>query len=270
MIHLQSITYRKPASASGYPFTVPAVAHLESLTFEHEVTFLVGENGSGKSTLLEAIAVAARLPAVGSEDTDRDRTLASVRTLANALKLAWTKKTQRGFFMRSEDFFGFTRRLAGIREGMERDLQEIDQEYRSRSETARNLARMPFMRELHAMREAYGENLDAYSHGESYFKLFNARFAPGGLYLLDEPEAPLSPTRQLALLAMLKQTIRQDAQFIIATHSPILLAYPGAVILSFDAGTVRKVDYNELEHVTITRSFLNNPELYLRHLFADG
>ena len=112
----------------------------------------------------------------------------------------------------------------------------------------------------------YGENLDANSHGESFLKLFQSRFVPGGLYLLDEPEAPLSPQRQLALLSMLKEMVSEDAQFIIATHSPILMAFPEAVILSFDTHPIKEVKWEEIEHVSLTRAFLNNPSSFLRHL----
>ena len=106
----------------------------------------------------------------------------------------------------------------------------------------------------------------ARSHGESFLQLFQSRFVPGGLYLLDEPEAPLSPQRQLALLAMLKEMAGQDSQFVVATHSPILMALPGADILSFDRAPVRRLPYGEVEHVSFTRDFLNNPEAFLRHL----
>jgi len=117
-----------------------------------------------------------------------------------------------------------------------------------------------------ALIERYGEDLDANSHGESFLKLFQARFVPGGLYLLDEPEAPLSPQRQLALLSMLQEMVEQNAQFIIATHSPILMAFPGAAILSFDQHPVREIAWEETEHVSLTRAFLNNPQRFLRHL----
>jgi predicted ATPase len=109
-------------------------------------------------------------------------------------------------------------------------------------------------------------DLDANSHGQSFLRLFQARFVPGGLYLLDEPEAPLSPQSQLALMALMQDMIAQDAQFIVATHSPILLAYPGARIYSFDSVPVSKVRYEELEHVRLTRDFLNAPERFLRAL----
>jgi predicted ATPase len=116
------------------------------------------------------------------------------------------------------------------------------------------------------MRKRYGEGLDTRSHGQQFLDFFQNRFVPGGLYLLDEPEAPLSPMRQLGLLALLKKMIENESQFIIATHSPILMAFPGATILSFDQIPVRPVTYEDLEHVTITRDFLNNPDSFLRHL----
>lgn len=268
MIHLISISRQDSPLTGAFPFTVPVITALDTLTFTTPVTFLVGENGSGKSTLLEAIAAGAGSITVGAAGADQDDTLAAVRALGKALRLTWSKRTRKGFFMRSEDFFGFVKRVGKMRDDLRRDLESVDSDYEGRSELARNLAKLPYTRELHSLDAHYGPDLDAHSHGESYFTLFKSRFVPGGLYLLDEPEAPLSPMRQLSFLAMLKMMVDQDAQFIIATHSPILMAYPGATILSFDAGAITPVDYDSLEHVSITRSFLNDPDQYLRHLMA--
>jgi predicted ATPase len=125
---------------------------------------------------------------------------------------------------------------------------------------------MPFAHELHDMKSRYDGDLQAHSHGESFLTLFQSRFVPNGLYLLDEPEAPLSPIRQLAFLSMLKAMVEQEAQFIIATHSPILMAFPEATIYSFDDAPIHPVKYEELEHVKLTRAFLNDPGAYLNHL----
>ena len=271
MIHLRTLTLPNIAleESRRYPFNVPAIRSLSGtqLEFPTEVTFLVGENGSGKSTLLEALACTAGSITVGSESASGDRTLAAVRLLAKRLKLSWSKRKLAGFFMRSEDFFGFVKWNRNIREEFERELETIDEEYKDRSEQARGLAKMPFMRELADMRRRYGEDLDAYSHGESYFTLFKSRFVPNGLYLLDEPEAPLSPMRQLGLLSMLKMMVEeQNAQFIIATHSPLLMAFPKATIYSFDAQVIRQVACHEVEHVQVMKSFLESPQRYLRHL----
>ncbi len=267
MIHLKSIALgKRRGDDSAYPFNIPVIRALTPLELTTPLTFFVGENGSGKSTLLEAIAFAAGSITAGSEGVDQDETLASVRRLGSALKLSWTKRTRRGFFLRAEDYFGYAKRMSKIREGLERDLQDIDHEYAGRSEMARNLARMPFLREIHAMQAQYGGDLDNYSHGESFFTFFRARFVPDGLYLLDEPEAPLSPLRQLAFITLLREMLALNAQFIIATHSPILMAFPGATIYTFDQPPIHPVSYGELEHVTLTRDFLNDPDQFLRHL----
>jgi predicted ATPase len=269
MLHLQSVKLTRipPAEADKFPFTVPIIRSLPELNFTTPVTFLVGENGSGKSTFLEAIASAANSIAVGSDDLDRDSSLATVGKLGKALKLTWSKRTRNGFFLRAEDYFGYAKRLARIRQELEQEVREIDEEYKDRSDYARGLAKMAHMGQLHALRTKYNGDLDERSHGESFFTFFKARFNPNGLYLLDEPEAPLSPLRQLGFLSLIKEMVEQhNAQFIIATHSPILMAYPGAVILSFDKSPISPVDYDDLEHVSLTRDFLNNREAFLRRL----
>jgi predicted ATPase len=266
-VHLASLS-RGGGDPDLFPFTVPAIRALEELPFEGPVTFFAGQNGSGKSTLLEGIAAAARLPAVGSADVPRDETLAAPRRLGKALRLRWSKKARRGFFLRAEDFFGFAKRLAQERAELLTQMKEVAEQYRAqnRSTYAEGLAQGPLRSSLAAMEQRYGVDLDANSHGQSFLKLFQSRFVPGGLYLLDEPEAPLSPQSQLALLALIGDMVNQDAQFVIATHSPILLAFPGARIYSFDDTPIRSVRYEELDHVRITRDFLNAPERYLRQI----
>jgi predicted ATPase len=269
MIHLQSISLSAidPQNADQFPFNVPVIRSLPKLELTTPITFLVGENGSGKSTFLEAVATAAKMIAVGSDDIESDKTLQSVRRLADTLKLTWSKRTRKGFFLRAEDYFGYAKRLAHIREELEADLQATEAEYKGRSDYAKSLAQMPFRRELYDLKTKYQGDLDERSHGESFFTFFRARFVPDGLYLLDEPEAPLSPLRQLAFISLLKEMIdNHNAQFIIATHSPILMAFPGAAILNFDQRPVAQVNYDDLEHVTLTRDFLNNPDQFLRQL----
>ncbi|GAB5492768.1 MAG: AAA family ATPase [Phototrophicaceae bacterium] len=265
-IHLRSIRLPKDKILpTGFPFDVPVIKQLDTLEFNSPITFFVGENGSGKSTVLEAIASAASLPTVGSAESGADETLASIRELGNHLKWVWSKRIPTGFFMRSEDFFGFTKRISSEVRYLEERLK-AGKEHEGQSDYALAISKQGYARDYQALKDLYGTGLDAQSHGESYFKLFQARFRAGGLYLMDEPEAPLSPNRQLTLIAMLKQMIDQDAQFIIATHSPILLAYPNASIYNFTGGRIEQADYESLEHVQITRDFLNNPQAYLRHL----
>jgi predicted ATPase len=272
MIHLKSIRIVKPEAGwrAEYPFSVPIVRSLERIEFTSPVTFFVGENGSGKSALLEALACAANTVTAGSESVKTDPTLEPARALAQHFRLAWAKRSQRGFFLRAEDFFGYVKHLAHTRAEMERDLARVDEEYKGRSDKARAYARMPFLSELGDMKRRYGRGLDAYSHGESFIEFAQARFVPNGLYLLDEPEAALSPKRQLTFLALIRQALDAGGQFIIATHSPLLMAYPGATILSFNGARLEPVAYDELEHVWLTRSFLNKPDPWLEKLFAGG
>lgn len=269
MIHLRSVAVRPGATGDGFPFSVPAVRALGTLEFDAPVTFLVGENGSGKSTVLEVLAIATRRIAVGSDDLRSDATLAAQERFARHLKPVWNRWTDRGFFLRAEDFFGFAKRLGALRAELQAHLEEVGQEYGSGSSYARSLAEGPLRSSLAEMEQRYGRDLDARSHGEAFLQLFRSRFIPGGLYLLDEPEAALSPQSQLALIAMLHGMVARDAQFLIATHSPILLAFPGAGIVSFDRHPVERVEYAELEHVNLTRDFLNAPERFLRPLLAD-
>lgn len=268
MIHLKSIAMREipEGRQQEFPFNIPLIKSFRELQLDCPVTILVGENGTGKSTLLEGIAAAVGSITVGNESIEFDKTLEHARRLSKYIKLTWNIKTRKGFFLRSEDFFNYARRMSELKSEMETRLGELDEEYKYRSSYALSYARMPYAASLYQMKEMYGEGLDANSHGEGFLKLFQSRFVPEGLYILDEPEVPLSPMRQLAFISMIKEMINESSQFIIATHSPILMAFPGAEIISFDQSPVRRVRYDELEHVRITRDFLNNPEQFLRHL----
>jgi predicted ATPase len=267
MLHLERIRAKYTRTERDvFPFSVPVIRSLREIELGPAVTFFVGENGSGKSTLLEAVALAAGLPTVGADDAARDPSLESQRVLAKALGLVWAHRTHRGFFLRAEDFFGWQRRLARERDEFEGRLREIDDEYRDRSEYARDLAKGPIAASLHAMEGRYGKDPDARSHGEAFLQLFQSRFVAGSLVLLDEPEAALSPQSQLGLVAMMKEMVGQDAQFVVASHAPILLGYPGALIYSFDQGRIEPAAFDDLEHVRLTRDFLNDRERFLRRL----
>ena len=250
-----------------FPFSIPALQELGEIAFPGPVTILAGENGSGKSTLLEALAIIANLPTVGGAEASSDDSLAGPRALARAITPVWGRRTHRGFFLRAEDFFGFVRRLGELKTEMEARLEEVDREYRGRSELARRLARGPAAGSLTAMRSRYGDDLDANSHGESFLKLFRSRFVPEGLYLLDEPEAALSPQSQLGFVSMMSDMVNEGGQFIVATHSPVLMAVPGATIYSFDSSPLRAVAYEALEAVALLKGFLQAPERYMRHIW---
>ncbi len=248
---------------AGFPFELPLVQRFEALNFEQPVTLFVGRNGSGKSTLAEALAIAAGLPVVGGDDLRRDPTLAPQRELARELRLSWRKKSRRGFFLRAEDFFNFSRRINATRDG----LTEMADDFANKFEGhALDLARGAVLGQKAALEQRYGGDLDARSHGESFFLLFESRLVPNGLYVLDEPEMPLSPSAQLALIALIKRAVAEGSQFVIATHSVMLMAYPDATILSFDEHPLRALAYDDVEHVQLTRDFLRNPAAFLRRL----
>ena len=227
----------KVPSFKEYPFSIPAIRNLRVLSLTGPVTFLVGENGTGKSTLLEAVAVACGFNAEGGSKNFRFSTRSSHSSLHEYLRLVRPPGRPRdGYFLRAESFYNVA--------------------------TAAE--------DQYGVLHAYGgRSLHEQSHGESFMALVLHRLHGHGLYLFDEPEAALSPTRQMALLAAMHDLVRRGSQFIVATHSPILLGYPGATIYLLTESAISQVPYTETEHYLITRSFLNNPEGVLRELLAD-
>jgi predicted ATPase len=242
--------------ANAFPWTLPLVRDFERLKFRAPVTFFVGENGSGKSTLLEALAVAADATALGGKEVRDDPTLDAARALAGGLTLSRGGRPRVKLFLRAEDVFGYTKRLA-------REMGELKE---TASGFAGTRAYGYIKAQGGALARRYGADPDARSHGETFLALLQTRIVPKGLYFLDEPETPLSPARVLALLAILADAVAAGSQFAIATHSPILMALPGADIRLFQDGTIVTVAYEEVEAVRLTRDFLNAPRRYLRGL----
>lgn len=264
MIFLCSVTTKhSPGDRGDYPFNLPVVRQLDTLTFSTPVTFFVGENGTGKPTLLESIAAASGAITIGGRDIADDATLAPVRLLAQQLMLSWNKRTARGFFLRAEDFFNF----AGRMNDLAQELDDLEMSYGDGELSyGTRLAKGAVRAERASLVRSYGSDLHARSHGEAFLQVFQSRFVPGGLYLLDEPDTALSPLRQLALLAMLNDMVQQQAQFIIATHAPMLLASPGATIYRFDEHGISETPYDAVDNVTLMRDFLANPDVFLRQL----
>lgn len=262
MPHLMRIALKDgPPLGDAYPFSVPTIRALPTLDVRVGVTFFVGENGSGKSTLLEAIAASAELPTLGTDEVEVDPTLSHARALGARLRLSWEQRSRRGFFLRAEDFFGYHRSQARI------DVRIAREKAESESTEEELVAQWVEARsEVHPDEVKAREVIaryDARSHGESFMDVFTRRIQPGGLHLLDEPEGPLSPRRQIELVNLVAQAANKGAQFIIATHSPILLACPGASIYSFDSTPVARVTYEQLDHVRVLREFLNAPMSFI-------
>jgi predicted ATPase len=225
---------------NSYPFSVPVIQCLQELTFHSKVCLFAGENGTGKSTLLEAIAAHYGFGREGGNrnfGNDSTQSNHSIDPLVRALRLSFDKRTGQGFFLRAESLFS--------------SASYID--------------------EIGVGASYGGGSLHACSHGETFLTLLELKFQRNGLFLLDEPEAALSPQRQLSFLLLLHDTVRKhkDAQFIISTHSPILLGYPGAQILSFDEGKIREISYEETATLQIVRRFVNDRQNFLEDLLKQ-
>ena len=231
----------KIEDANAYPFNIPSIKNMDYLELTSNITFFVGENGSGKSTLLEAIAEKCEFNTAGGGRNNMYEVDAAQSELGDFIRLAWMPKVTNGFFMRAESFYHFASHI-----------DELDKDCPG------------------AIDSYGGRSLHEQSHGESFLSLFLNRFNGQALYLLDEPEAALSPQRQLAFLRILHDLAEnEECQFIIATHSPILLGYPGARILSFDGGAIEEIDYEQTDHYQITKYFLDHRERFLKEILED-
>ncbi|MBV8272406.1 MAG: AAA family ATPase [Cupriavidus sp.] len=227
-----------------YPFSLPVVRALDAIDLHPRVTFFVGENGSGKSTLLEAIAVALGFNAEGGSRNFSFATRASHSQLHEYLRIAkGVRRPRTGYFLRAESFFNVAT-----------EIERLDEEPGLGAPVI----------------ESYGgRSLHEQSHGEAFLTLLTERFGGQGLYILDEPEAALSPARQLAVISRLHDLVRDRSQFVIATHSPILMAYPDACIYQCSARGIEPIAYEDTEHYQITRDFLVDPQRMLRVLMED-
>jgi predicted ATPase len=231
----------KISSFDEYPFSLPVVRHLETLELHPAVTFLVGENGSGKSTLMEALAVAWGFNPEGGTKNFRFGTRASHSVLNQYLRLVKSVQRPRdGFFLRAESLFNLAT-----------EIEHLDED---------PMGGPPII-------NSYGHrSLHEQSHGESFFAVMMHRFGGHGFYILDEPEAALSPSRQLAMISRIHQLVRTRSQFVIATHSPILMAYPNSWIYQIGANGLERVSLQETEHYIVAKHFLNDPQKQLSRL----
>ena len=221
-----------------YPFNIDVVKNFDELEFKSPVTFFVGENGVGKSTFIESIAVSLGLPAEGGTENFRYNTKNTTSNLSDYLTVSTYNKPKLKFFLRAESFYNFSSEV--------QRLVEEDGFY--------------------SLYKSYGGNLHECSHGESFLKLVQNKFRDHGLYILDEPEAALSPQRQMALLCLIDDLVKQGSQFIIATHSPILISYRNGVILDLD-NNFKEIDYKDTDIYNLYKMYLDDSEGMQKKLF---
>ena len=217
-----------------YPFNIEIVKNFKEFNFKSPVTFLVGENGVGKSTFIEAIAVSLGMPAEGGTNNFRYETKNTTSELSEYLRVEVLNKSKTKFFLRAESFYNFSTEVDNVGIGY-----------------------------------AYGGSLHECSHGESFIQLIQNRFSDHGLYILDEPEAALSPQRQLSLLCLIDELVKEGSQFIIATHSPILISYRDGIILDLN-NNFEEIDYKDTEIYALYKMYLENPEDMQNRLFDDN
>jgi predicted ATPase len=248
-----------------FPFDIPAVQFAKNIELSNKVTIFVGDNGCGKSTLLESIAYKLNFPLIGGGIKHHERSgFEASERIEPFLEIVWKKETYRGFFFRAEDFSDFVNSVENENKKIAMDLidlkGEVDDAIINKLSESMNF-------NLNQMRRTYGGNMQAYSHGEAFLKILQTRIGDKGVFLLDEPEAALSPLKQLSLISLILDIVKmKNAQFIIATHSPILMGIPDAVIYEIQEDSMQQVEYTETDHYRITKTFLDNPEHYLRHL----
>lgn len=239
MIYLRALKPSgKEVDTAEYPMRLPLLQNMQRLAFPKPVTLLCGDNGCGKTTLMELLALKVNAVRIDGREVEKPKQFEGAE---RAFLPEMVKRPRRSFFFQAEDFVRFIRRwfVAG-----------------ENTEEADTLA-------YEEMLDMYGADLSAQSHGEGFLTFFGARIIRGGLYLLDEPEAALSPANQLVLLHLVAQAVAQDCQFIISTHSPVMLAYPEACVYQLRDGMIDETTYDRLEHVQFLRAFLNDTEGFL-------
>jgi predicted ATPase len=250
---------------TNHPFNIKAFQAQGTLSLNQPITIFVGDNGSGKSTLLKAIAYANHSINVSKHEINSPYYQDSI-ALANAMTLSHTTKTRSGFFFSGEDFITYINRLKEMKTELQKDLKEIEAEFKHKSDYVKGLALGPIRKELHSLETTYSGELNERSHGEGFLTFFKARMHQQGLYLLDEPETPLSAINQYQLMVLLTDLARSGSQIILATHSPILMALEDAVIYHFDESGIHEIQYDDIETVQFTKHFLLDPTNYTRRI----
>lgn len=251
---IKHIQFNKTENDIGFPY---ALGFFNHQIICDDVTIIVGDNGSGKSTLLELLSKELSLYQIGEP---------LILPKRIDVDLRFHLKRPLGFYFSAEDFTSYIKRLVNDKREAYKGLKDVDREYEHKSLFSKQQARSAYLRTIAEIDKMYEKDLLTSSHGESYLNFFRSRIRPNQLFILDEPETPLSFENQLALIYMIHDAVSEGSQFIIATHSPVICAYPHAKIYQLTKDTISETSYDQLESVHLMKDFLNMPDRYLNHL----
>lgn len=269
MIYLREIEKIPGSAAQGYPLGTAVLANLNKLSFSHSVSIFCGENGSGKTSLMSLIAAGLRAQMIG-EDGVKEQRSALFMKAARQFKFVLGSRPRQSFYFTAEDFSRYLDARQRMAQEARAGLDSIREDYAGRSDYARSQAAQPFARTLDEMEGQFERDLLQSSHGEGFLSFFAGRLTRKGLYLLDEPEGALSYANQLSLLALIDSAVQAEGQVIMATHSPVLAAYPNAALMEISEGGIEDCAYEGLSGVQFLKHFMAHREGILKRAGIEG
>lgn len=266
MIHLKSVNFNQ-SELHYFPYSLPFFG--SEVQLSSPVTILVGENGTGKSTFLELVDEVLGLYKIKHKNQEQKEIADLLKSASRLVHCSYQLKKPKGFFFSAEDFTSYIHYLVQEKNETYNELKRIDKEYENKSVFAQSQARMPYARTVNEIDALYQHDLLKASHGEAYLDFFKSRIRTGEIYLIDEPETPLSIQNQLTLLSLIDEGVKNNNQFIIATHSPVIMAIPYAKIYQIDQEKMCEITYDEIESVILLKQFMNQKESFFRHLYDE-
>jgi|SRR5690554_2644859 len=262
MYNLKSVVFNKVKS--NFPYNLPFFNN-KIIDLEAPIIILVGENGTGKSTFIELLNEVLNLFRINMENPYQKDLKELYSLVSKHIKLKYSLMKPKGFFFSAEDFTSYIHYLVKEKNNASAELKRINSS--KKSSLSKNLSSMPHNRTINEIDNLYTHDLLKLSHGEAYLSFFNSRVREKELYLLDEPETPLSIQNQLSLNYIINEGVKNNCQFIIATHSPIIMSLPNAKIYEINNREIKLISYKEIESVNLLKQFLNYPDSFSKHLY---